>query len=342
LEENMENIRKITNDLYYIGCNDRKMTLFESVYPTMEGVSYNSYLLKDDKAILFDTVDKACAEQFFKNLEAALSSEYAEYFKTMKERIDERVTEKKASLEQEKKDAFKFSSYHQHDLPGNKGSQFIFPCEKTKEFVRIIVNPKKDKWQLITSKEDYGDIFGFIPDFDELDNKILHLQTFHDDLDVKNLDIHSPYYEIIETVKSHFDVPKIIIDHEILLDEIEYMEYITICFNLMTMKSELCDRTKIYKNGDLIQTRNDKEKEVIKKTILPNKVKTFYTEISEFLTAGPLTQEISTCDASADLVIHFKDGHKEKYDRNLVRNENWVGKIVFDFLDKYFDNEKDI
>lgn len=276
----------------------------------------------------------------YDNLEAALSSEYAEYFKTMKERIDERVAEKKASLEQEKKDAFKFSSYHQHDLPGNKGSQFIFPCEKTKEFVRIIVNPKKDKWQLITCKEDYEDVFGFIPDFDKLDEKLLHLQTYHDELDVKNLDISSPYYSIVETVKSHFEEHKIIIDHDINPDKIEYMEYISSHFNLMEMKSELCDKIKICKNGDIIQTIYSKEKEVIKNTISSNKVKSFYKDISKFLTSGPLKQEVFYDDSSADLFIHFTDGHKEKYNRGLTRNDNWIGNIVYKFLNKNFRNEE--
>ena len=75
----MENIRKITDDLYYIGCNDRRISLFESVYPVPEGVSYNSYLLKDEKTVLFDTVDKSCASQFFENIESLLSDKPLDY-----------------------------------------------------------------------------------------------------------------------------------------------------------------------------------------------------------------------------------------------------------------------
>ena len=66
----MHNIRKITDDLVYIGCSDRKLALFESAYKIPDGISYNSYLLKDEKTVLFDTVDKSCDVQFFKNLEA--------------------------------------------------------------------------------------------------------------------------------------------------------------------------------------------------------------------------------------------------------------------------------
>ena len=42
----MENTRKITDDLFYVGASDRTLALFESVYPVAKGVSYNSYLLK--------------------------------------------------------------------------------------------------------------------------------------------------------------------------------------------------------------------------------------------------------------------------------------------------------
>lgn len=75
----MYNIRKITEDLFYIGCSDRRLSLFESAYPVKDGVAYNSYLLKDEKTVLFDTVDKACAEQFYENLEAALGEKPLDY-----------------------------------------------------------------------------------------------------------------------------------------------------------------------------------------------------------------------------------------------------------------------
>ena len=57
----MQNIRNITEDLFYTGCSDRRLKLFESAYPVPKGVSYNSYLLNDEKTVLFDTVDKVRA-----------------------------------------------------------------------------------------------------------------------------------------------------------------------------------------------------------------------------------------------------------------------------------------
>lgn len=75
----MKNIRKITDDLFYLGCSDRRIQLFESAYPVPDGVSYNSYLLKDEKTVLFDTVDKVCACQFFENLQAGLDGRNLDY-----------------------------------------------------------------------------------------------------------------------------------------------------------------------------------------------------------------------------------------------------------------------
>ena len=75
----MKNIRKITDDLLYLGCSDRRLQLFESAYPVPKGVSYNSYLLLDEKTVLFDTVDKTCACQFFENLTAGLDGRKLDY-----------------------------------------------------------------------------------------------------------------------------------------------------------------------------------------------------------------------------------------------------------------------
>ena len=51
--------KKIASDLVWVGANDRRLAMFEGVYSVPAGVSYNSYLLTDEKTVLFDTVDKA-------------------------------------------------------------------------------------------------------------------------------------------------------------------------------------------------------------------------------------------------------------------------------------------
>ena len=55
----MHCVRSITRDLYWIGGNDRRLALFESAYPVPRGVSYNAYVLLDEKTVLFDTVDRS-------------------------------------------------------------------------------------------------------------------------------------------------------------------------------------------------------------------------------------------------------------------------------------------
>ena len=75
----MHNIRKITDDLFWIGASDHRLALFENVYPIPQGVSYNSYLLVDDKTVLLDTVDSSVSRQFFENLYAALAGRVLNY-----------------------------------------------------------------------------------------------------------------------------------------------------------------------------------------------------------------------------------------------------------------------
>ena len=75
----MYNVKKITKDLYWVGANDRRIALFESVYPVPTGVSYNSYLLLDEKTVLLDTVDKSVNHQFMENVEHVLAGKPLDY-----------------------------------------------------------------------------------------------------------------------------------------------------------------------------------------------------------------------------------------------------------------------
>lgn len=61
-------VKEVANDLYWVGGDDRRLALFENVFPIPRGVSYNSYLLLDNKTVLFDTVDKAISGVFYENL----------------------------------------------------------------------------------------------------------------------------------------------------------------------------------------------------------------------------------------------------------------------------------
>ena len=75
----MYNVRNVTDDIVWIGASDRRLTLFENIFPIPRGVSYNSYVLLDEKTVLFDTVDASVAGQFFENLEHVLDGRKLDY-----------------------------------------------------------------------------------------------------------------------------------------------------------------------------------------------------------------------------------------------------------------------
>ena len=72
-------VRKITEDLYWIGGNDHRLALFENIHPIPRGVSYNSYVLLDEKTVLFDTVDWSICRQFLENIKGVLGDRTLDY-----------------------------------------------------------------------------------------------------------------------------------------------------------------------------------------------------------------------------------------------------------------------
>ncbi len=75
----MDCIQNITSDWVYVGANDRRLHLFENIYPIPHGVSYNAYLLKDEKTVLMDTADANVREIFLSNVKAALAGRALDY-----------------------------------------------------------------------------------------------------------------------------------------------------------------------------------------------------------------------------------------------------------------------
>ena len=75
----MNNIRKLTDSLFWVGVNDRRIALSENVYPVPTGMSYNSYVLLDEKTALFDTVDASFTHDFLENVTAALKGRTLDY-----------------------------------------------------------------------------------------------------------------------------------------------------------------------------------------------------------------------------------------------------------------------
>lgn len=70
---------KISEDIIYIGADDKTIDLFESQYIVPNGVSYNSYLIKDDKNVIMDTIDRRKTDEWCENLEKALNGEKPDY-----------------------------------------------------------------------------------------------------------------------------------------------------------------------------------------------------------------------------------------------------------------------
>ncbi len=75
----MKCIRNVTDAIAWVGGNDRRLALFENLFPIPGGVSYNSYLIADEKTALVDTVDASISRQFFENISAVLNEKPLDY-----------------------------------------------------------------------------------------------------------------------------------------------------------------------------------------------------------------------------------------------------------------------
>lgn len=70
---------KITNDVYYVGVNDKEIDLFEGQYVVPNGMAYNSYIIIDDKTAVFDTVDARFTHQWLDNIQEVLAGKTPDY-----------------------------------------------------------------------------------------------------------------------------------------------------------------------------------------------------------------------------------------------------------------------
>ena len=70
---------KITDDILYVGVNDHKVDLFEGQYVVPNGMAYNSYVIKDEKTAVMDTVEGKFGEEWLKNVEQALDGTSPDY-----------------------------------------------------------------------------------------------------------------------------------------------------------------------------------------------------------------------------------------------------------------------
>lgn len=75
----MYSIQPIAKDIVYVGASDRRLAKFENLFPIPRGVSYNAYLILDEKTALMDTADASVAGQFLENVEAGLAGRGLDY-----------------------------------------------------------------------------------------------------------------------------------------------------------------------------------------------------------------------------------------------------------------------
>ena len=71
--------RKVAEDIYWIGGSDRRLALFENLFPIPRGVAYNSYLIMDEKTVVMDTVDASITRQFIENIAHVLQGRPLDY-----------------------------------------------------------------------------------------------------------------------------------------------------------------------------------------------------------------------------------------------------------------------
>ena len=71
--------RKVSEEVIWIGASDRRLALFENLFPIPRGVAYNSYLIKDEKTAVLDTVDSSVSRQFFENIQHELGDRPLDY-----------------------------------------------------------------------------------------------------------------------------------------------------------------------------------------------------------------------------------------------------------------------
>jgi flavorubredoxin len=79
MEVNVHLTRLIAPNIYFVGVNDKRLDRFENMFALPQGVAYNSYLIKDEKTALLDTVDSSVTDQFLDNIKGVLQQRELDY-----------------------------------------------------------------------------------------------------------------------------------------------------------------------------------------------------------------------------------------------------------------------
>ena len=129
-------LKRISDSILYVGADDRTIDLFENQYPVSNGVTYNSYVIKDSKIAVMDTVDERATDQWFDNLEEAFEGKAPDYLERelkscadMVDMLDMKmfslnqaimaVEEEERRVEEEKRREREKAEKRQEELAGN-------------------------------------------------------------------------------------------------------------------------------------------------------------------------------------------------------------------------------
>ncbi|MFV0554260.1 MAG: FprA family A-type flavoprotein [Mangrovibacterium sp.] len=119
----------LSNDIYYLGCNDRRTSLFENIWPIPHGVAYNSYLISDEKIALIDTVERTFIDDYLEKIEDIIGERQVDYLV-----INHMEPDHSGALRAI------LAKYPSITLVGNKKTFSLVEAFYTKEFHRLEVS----------------------------------------------------------------------------------------------------------------------------------------------------------------------------------------------------------
>lgn len=273
--------------------------------------------------------DESIIIKKYSSLKDAKESEYYKDFCWMKKEIDKAVAYEIKS--HKKDDEFKWNTKWVGTREDREGGDYEWCCSKNKEYVQLKVDLPKKQWILTSSKYRVGDLKKFIDDFEEIDKKELHLLTYHEDLDVENLDKTSVYYPIVELAKEELGLIGGVVPGKKDYHDFKYLEYWSYSYDYHPIKILSKEKTRILIDGTLIISEMDGNGKILSKRtkhLDSDVVETCYKELADFLSLGRLRTQGMFGGRPGKLKIKYKDGHIEKYDRGTAYKNQYLQDIL--------------
>lgn len=284
-------------------------------------IYWNLGIVKDESIII----------QKYSSLEDAKGSEYYKDFCWMKKEIEKTVANEVKS--RKKDDEFKWNTMWVGTREDRVGGEYEWICSKNMEYVQLKVDLPKKQWILTSSKYRVGDLKKLIDDFEEIDKKELHLLTYHEDLDVENLDKSSVYYPIVELAKEELGLIGGVVPGKKDYHDFKYLEYWTYSYDRPRPPTKILskEKTRILIDGTIVISEMDGSGRIISrktKHLDSGLVETCYKNLADFLSLGRLREHMMFGGRPGRLKIKYKDGHIEKYDRGVAYKNHYLHEIL--------------